>query len=329
MLEANRRGNRFRSKKDSIKTEFQEAWSAATRYLRLKVPPDHLSGAEVDRLQSQAARHGNERFEPWLTVLETAITHLSSLFLSMVRTSGRKRSRTERWRTPAVLVGNACAHASAIRRLVLSGFDSSARVLHRTMLDTLAAFLFSLSDEAFRTEFGQARDIASAKSFWLRNLRYDKVHRRLTELEKTVGFSEGLSSVLLAHRQEALGRYSGYVHGLFTPAAFTAMVPSAFHPGEVRPGVVGHPSLTSIWTLDETVKSLGYFSSMGLQLLRKPPAESGLPQYPFNKKQQFDRATLVACHTFLHLLSVHWEDASEFALPWDPPKTRPHRRRGR
>jgi hypothetical protein len=206
------------------------------------------------------------------------------------------------------------------RRLVLAGFDSSARALHRTLTDTLTVFVFTLADAKFRSDFHAGQDVEQAYAFWKKNLRYGKVMSRLAQIEQDLGMSPEASMHLAASRAESLQRYSTYVHSLFVPAALTAYVPSMAQPGTMQTGVVGHTSFHSVWTLDETAKTLWYFTLISFRLMNRPPQEAGLPTYPFNKRVEVDRMGIVAYHAFHALMLKRWEDADKITVPDEPPR---------
>ena len=93
-------------------------------------------------------------------------------------------------RTGWVLVGASCAHTVALRRLILSGLDSTAKATLRILDELLVACIVLLHDPKLDSDFQNAQNDDEANMFWYQNLNTKSLRKHLSKMENTVGIDK-------------------------------------------------------------------------------------------------------------------------------------------
>jgi len=86
------------------------------------------------------------------------------------------------------LVGTAAHHAVGVRRLVRSGLDFSARIVLRSLQETMFLAILMHASKELRTEYHAAQDPEDARAFWFKRLSRREIGRRLDDVEVSLGF---------------------------------------------------------------------------------------------------------------------------------------------
>lgn len=229
----------------------------------------------IRQQEKQAEQDVIEFLQPWFQILEESIQWLANLAAILDRLIVDS-DVSNAHRTAWALVGASCAHSLAIRRLVLSGLDSSARAILRSLDEHLIACIVLLHDRDMAEMFHNAQDINDANRFWYEKLRTKDLSKRLTQIEKELGFDQESSRELREWKQEETKIQSQSLHPAFISSAIAIRPICASDPDSCRTSILGCASALSERTLNYACKSIWYFSRLGFlflfnELNGKPP----------------------------------------------------------
>jgi len=236
----------------------------------------------------------------WLTVL-----HVGLHEALQTATEGSKTEN--RLRAPWALVGAGCAYAVAVRRLVLSGLDGPARVVLRSLAESLFVCIVLLDRDDLRDEYQTAGATGLEYEFWNRELRTAKLEGHLGRVEsglKTIDASvlESMSQ----WRKRQMQRLSGHVHLGYGQAVLTAMPPwDKMH----FVGSLGAPSTGTAGTLTEATTALWYFATVGgYKLILSPDSPvSAVVGADYTERGWWNQI-IVGREVFIQLVLNHWND---------------------
>ncbi len=149
----------------SVETEIEEFWK---RYLQKSGNREEHGyyfdfKNDLEEIHSKAAEESNKFLQPWLSILELEIQ-----WLALVNTALNDNLEASRGELVAtwVLTGVACAHAVAIRKLCLCGLDTSARIILRSLIETLDICILTTFDAESRIKFIRAHEPNEAEKTW-------------------------------------------------------------------------------------------------------------------------------------------------------------------
>ncbi|MBM4295112.1 MAG: hypothetical protein FJ126_09465 [Deltaproteobacteria bacterium] len=263
---------------NKIQKEISQLWDEA--FAELSEKSDEIAWDRnflklLNKSEKEAKKEAVKNLEPWISILNEGIQWLAQLHvaLSLARTGDFEKDKAIL--VPFALVGSACAHSVAIRRLILSGLDASAKMLLRTLIETLNVCIAVIDDIELANNFMAAQDFEIAKKFWNQELSSKKLDGILAKIEKKINLEEEVVRDLKAWRKETLSLCSQYVHPSYVASLFAAEPPSVLSPYHHTPGIFGKTSITSLRTLPEVCKAIWYFSRIGIDVLMKFAKKQG------------------------------------------------------
>jgi hypothetical protein len=222
---------------------------------------------------------------PWLQIFEELIfwLDLHQEFLSNLRGANRKHDASLRptW----LLAAKATREAVAIRILVITGHTEVARILLRTLLETLDVELALLDDPELAIEY-EASFLSNSESketeFWFKHFSKGKLSKRIANLvERTckenelVGHSQKAKSVL----KEFMSRS---VHSSTLAAFQSSATPSFEAPGMIDLSRTGKISAYTPSFLEDTNYQIyGFTELFFFQIVH---TERLLKRAKFNRK---------------------------------------------
>jgi hypothetical protein len=220
----------------------------------------------LSKRESEAEAIVTKHLQPWLHILEDSIQWLANLtgILDRLNTH-RKLGNAER--SILALVGASCAHALAVRRLVLSGLDTPARAEARALDEHLCACIAFLHDRGLAERFQQCQSKEDVGQFWYENLNTKALKKHLNAVERTVGLEQIISSDMRAWRGNEIEWFSQAVHPSYLGAALTTHTLSVADPDKTGASFLGMASACSERTLHFACKSVWYFSRFGFMML--------------------------------------------------------------
>lgn len=246
-----------------------------------------------------------EHLQPWLHILEDSIQWLANLAGILNRMNSEKNLDTAQQSIWA-LVGASCAHAVAVRRLVLSGLDTSARAIARVLDEHLCACLAFLHNRELGAQFHQCADDDTAAQFWYKHLNTRALKKHLNAIERSVGLDLSISQDMRAWREREIDSFSQAIHPSYLGAAFSTITMSARNPDNLGPAFVGMASVNSERALNFTCKSIWYFSCFGFLMLFNEH-ESYPPVIQLDKEDEMHQMAVVGRRVLQVLNQRYWE----------------------
>lgn len=269
-------------------------------------------------VRKEAVKH----LEPWISILNEGIQWLAQLHIALSLARSGDFIKDKEILVPFALVGSACAHSVAIRRLILSGLDASAKVLLRTLIETLNVCIAVMDNIELANKFRTAQDFKIAKNFWNQKLSPGKLNNILAVVEKKLNLEEEVITGIKEWREETLSLCSQYVHPSYVASLFGAEPPSVLYPYNHSPGILGKTSITSLITLPEVCKAIWYFSRIGIEILMQLAKQKG-NQSPEWQVFQGENGTafIVGREIYSKLILRYWEhDPPDIFVEDDKPQ---------
>jgi hypothetical protein len=250
--------------------------------------------------EAVAAKH----LQPWLHILEDSIQWLANLaaILDRLNTDGALNNAE---RAIWAMVGASCAHAMAVRRLVLSGLDTAARAEVRTLDEHLCACIAFLHDRELAKRFQQCQTKDDAEQFWYKNLNTKAIRKHLNAVERTVGLEPIVSVDMRAWRSNEIDWFSQAIHPSYLGAALTTRTLSAEDPDKHGLAFLGLASACSDRTLNFACKSIWYFACFGFMMLFNEH-NSQPPVIRVDKEDEMHQLAVVGRYVIQRLNQRYW-----------------------
>lgn len=254
-----------------------------------------------ERVAEKTAR---KHLQPWLHILEDSIQWLANLagILDRLNTVGKLGPAEKSvW----ALVGASCAHAMAVRRLVLSGLDTPARAEARTLDEHLSACIAFLHDRQLAERFQLCQSKEEASQFWYEHLNTKSLKKHLNAVERVVGIEQIVSTEVRAWRANEIEWFSQAIHPSYLGAALTTLTMSAADPDETGPAFLGMASACSDRTLNFACKSIWYFACFGFMMLFNEH-DSNSPIIALDKDDEMHQLVVVGRGVIQALNRKYW-----------------------
>jgi len=290
------------------KREINELWDNFTKKAQINSPYDREFNETILEFEKKAEKVALEKLSPWLQILEEGIQWLANLSATL-DVALKESNGGSSLRVPWALAGAACVQAVAIRRLVLSGLDSPARSILRTLDEHLMVCVVTLAKKDLRDGFFRPDSPDEAKTFWHKELTSKNIESHLFEIEKNIGFDAETIKEFNEFRKQEKAINSLAVHASYATSALTAMPicldESDFH----KPGILGCASELSIRTLGYACKAIWYFSRVGFLLLFEPFSNQ-TPLFRLNPKDEMSQLVVIGREILSKLVIKYWENDS-------------------
>jgi len=293
---------------NSTKNEIIELWDYYTKKAQIKSPYDNEFDETILEYEKEAEKTVVERLNPWLQILEEGIQWLANLNATL--DVALKESEGDNYlRVPWALTGAACVQSVAIRRLVLSGLDSPARTILRSLDEHLIVCIVTLANKELRKEFFKPDSPEESRTLWHKELTSRKIESHLNEVEKTIGFDSETQKSFSDFRKQEKAINSLAVHPSYVTSALSAMPICLDENGTHKPGILGCASELSIRTLDYACKAIWYFSRIGFLLLFESYSHQP-PLFSLNPKDEMNQVVLIGREILSKLVIKYWEHDS-------------------
>lgn len=250
----------------AIKKEAKELYDTFFASVKRKSRYHRGFNRVIRSQEKQAEKDVIEFLQPWFQILEESIQwlgYLAAILDRLLLDGGVSNVHRIVW----ALVGASCVHSLAVRRLVLSGLDSSARAILRSLDEHLMACIVLLHDRDMAEMFYKAQGIDDANKFWYENLRTKTLSNRLTQIEKELGLDQEYSKSLREWRQDEIKVQSQSLHPAFISSMMATRPICASDPDSNKISLLGSASALSERTLNYACKSIWYFSRLGFLFL--------------------------------------------------------------
>ncbi|WP_148654306.1 hypothetical protein [Paraburkholderia caribensis] len=290
---------------DSIDDEIERFWNGF--YAQAKREPDSRADFKLVRheIWAQNQAEAQEYLQPWLSVFELGLEWLANVHVALSDEPllGPKESE---FRVPWVLIGAASAFGWSLRQSCLTGFDTPARALLRTYVETLLLCLVTIFDKELAEKYQEADSDSKVVNFWHTHASPRNLHRRIMELERKLGLDAQTIADLTEWRREEYEVLSQSSHLSYLAAAMTCMPVSAQGDGVHRYGILGSASSNSKRTLGYAAKTTWYFSRLSFDGLFRRDSES-TALVALDKEDSVHRTIVVGAETLNAMALRHWE----------------------
>jgi uncharacterized coiled-coil protein SlyX len=290
---------------DSIKPEIDKLWDLYAEKARIKSPHDNEFNKTITEFEKKAEKTVVKKLNPWLQILEEGVQWLANLNATL-DIALKENKDDKSLRVPWALVGAACTQSVAIRRLVLSGLDSPARSILRSLDEHFMVCIVTLAERELRNGFFKPDSPEEARVFWHKELTSKKIESRIIEIEKTIGFDEETIEEFNEFRKQEKAINSLAVHPSYATSALTAMPICLDELDYNKPGILGCASELSIRTMDYACKSIWYFSMVGFLLLFEPYLNKP-PLFRLNPKDEMSQVVVIGREIISKLVIKYWE----------------------
>lgn len=280
--------------------EWTQGFADACRESQYDADFVELLAKREQESEAVAAKH----LQPWLHILEDSIQWLANLaaILDRLNTEGALSSAEGSiW----ALIGASCAHAMAVRRLVLSGLDTPARAEARTLDEHLCTCIAFLHDRDLAERFHQCQDKDDAAQFWYENLNTKALRKHLNAVERTVSLEPIVSADMRAWRSNEIDWFSQAIHPSYLGAALTTLTLSAEDPEKHGPAFLGLASAFSDRTLNFACKSIWYFACFGFMMLFNEH-KSQPPVIRVDKEDEMHQFVVIGRYVIQRLNRKYW-----------------------
>lgn len=255
--------------------------------------------------ESVAGGEVAEHLQPWLHILEDSIQWLANLAGILDRMNSERKLDAAQMSIWALL-GASCAHAVAVRRLVLAGLDTTARATVRVLDEHLCACLTFLHNRELAAEFHQCADDNTAAEFWYKHLNTRALKKHLNAIERSIGLDLGFSQDMRAWREREIDSFSQAIHPSYLGSAFSTVTMSAADPDQFGSAFLGMASVNSERTLNFACKSIWYFCCFGFLMLFNEHG-SRPPVIQFDEEDEMHQMAVVGRQVLQLLNHQYWE----------------------
>jgi hypothetical protein len=227
----------------AIEKEIKTVWESFSNEQPIEANRIDIK-SELEQVERDASTDAREHLSLWLALLDEALHCLLTLHAFAEELSAEKSmSALSFWS----LVARICALTVAIRRLIVAGLEDVARILARSLLETLDLALVSLADEEFAERYYSALEDEGydANEFWKKNIGYGALNDRVKRTLDSANMTNEQVEFFFGYRQERRAQFSSSVHSSAHSALFSGGIPSLSRPGMISLSILGHVSIHS------------------------------------------------------------------------------------
>jgi hypothetical protein len=278
-------------------------------YADMHRPPSPRDGFPelLLRAETEARAETSTALQPHLAIFEFGLEFLAYVHIALSKKDeiGPVNSDV---RAAWALLGSAESFGLSIRSLVMSGFDTPARALLRTYVETLFLCIAVLHDHAIAEAYVAAETDAQVKDFWHTTASPKRLHERIIAIEKKIGLDDEVIKGMTSWRRQEYEMLSQSSHLSYLAAALTAVSPKLGDETSYAPAILGLASAHSHRTVYYAAATTWYFSRMSNPvLLGKKPGTCAIV---LNKENEWHQKMVAARDTLSDVMLKHWECVS-------------------
>ena len=247
-----------------------------------------------------------EQLQPWFSIFEFGLEWLAYVHLALNADKDIGPKKPD-FRVPWALIGSASAFGWSLRQTCLLGFDTPARALLRTYVESLFLCLAVLYDPPLGVAYAAAESDNEVVNFWHTKASPKILHRRIIEIEKDIGFDSEMIAELTEWRRTEYEVLSQSAHLSYLSAAMTCL-PALVENEEVHgTGILGRASANSHRTLSYAARITWYFCRLAYnKLIGKSESDSCL--LTLDKEDENHRLVVIGWDILSTLTLQHWND---------------------
>ncbi len=260
-------------------------------------------GATLDEIAVECRDSDLAHLSPWLEILELAIGWIGMLHL--VFDEELEPDSEPQIRVAWALTGFVTTQSVGIRNLCLSGLDTPAKAVLRSLIEALSVLVVCMDDPALAKRFQDAKEPKEARTLWHSELSpkrlAEKIDRAVSSLELDTEVHTEMKNWLSQESELT----SQTVHVSFIAAAYTC---KSLHPDKMmRNSIFGSPTLFSVRTMAQSCKTLFMLSRIAFRFMAHPASGRVAPLILDNGNETH-RSALLAYETLCAITMNHWEE---------------------
>jgi hypothetical protein len=240
--------------------------------------------------------------QPWLGIFEFGIEWLVYVHIALDGVKPKPPHHLVPW----ALTGSAVSFGLSIRALCLTGFDTPARSLLRSYVETLFLCLAALDDRNLARAYQSAGNDDEVKTFWHTTASPKNLHNRIRQIERKSGLTEDVVAKLTGWRREEYEILSQSSHLSYLAACLTAVSRTLGEIDSYKPGIFGLASDASIRTLTYAAAVTWHFSCFAHNFLIGHSASDSL--LPIDQTSKLQLQMVVARQVLGKILIEHWDE---------------------
>lgn len=251
---------------DDIYEEIEKEWRSCYADAH-REPPTRREFPDVCAQQESANRDkALSGLQPWLGIFDFGVEWLAYVHFALSKEEDIGPQETD-CRVPWSLIGAAVSFGLSVRTLCMSGFDTPARALLRSYVESLLLCLAVLHDRALAKDFEDADDDAKVKTFWHTAASPKNLHSRIMQIERQAGLQDDVVEFMAAWRRQEYEVLSQSAHLSYLAACLTACPPVLGDEKTHRVGILGQASQSSLRTLYYAAGANWHFSRFSFNAL--------------------------------------------------------------
>jgi hypothetical protein len=299
-----------------IQQEISQLWEAY--FCDVQRKPPSLSDWQRDQpeLKEENTTRTTELLQPWLAILEFGLNWLARVHLAL-NAEGQLGPSKPEFLVPYALTGAACAFGWSLRDACIAGFDTPGRALLRTYVESLLLCVAILHDKSLRTAYQAAESDAEVVNFWHTRASPKNLHKRIIQIETSLGISPDTVAAMTAWRREEYEVMSQSSHLSYLAACMTCFPASLENEDMHVWGVFGHPSANSHRTIGYAARTTWYFSRLALtKVLGSAGSKDSL--LTWDQENQDHQILVLGGNVLSRLVLKYWDtnaSRSEGAAP--------------
>ncbi len=263
-----------------IKEEIEAVWSRIADRQPVEVSRINV-GSELERVELETANDAQEYLYFWLALLDEALHCLLTLHDFAEELSVEKNVSAISFRA---LVARACALTVAVKRLIATGLEDIARIVARSLLETLDLALVCVANPEFAQLYHSALadEEYSANEFWRKHISGDRLNRKVRHVFDSTDLTDEEVSFYFDNRKVAREQFSGSVHSSAHSALFSDGIPSLRELGMISTSILGHISAYSPGALSFVIMEVRRFGVVIFHLITSDDSPAVLKDAKFN-----------------------------------------------
>lgn len=250
----------------NIYDEIEERWRAVYADMHREPSPRSDFDKLLLEAEAEARSKTTEGLQPHLAIFEFGLEFLAYVHIALSSKEGLGPITADN-RAPWALVGSAVSFGLSIRSLVMSGFDTPARALLRTYVETLFLCIAVLHDTSLAKAYVAAETDADVKNFWHTTASPKRLHERIIAIEEKIGFDDETIAQMTNWRRQEYEILSQSSHLSYLAAVLTAVSPKLGDEQSYVPAMLGQASAHSPRTIGYAAATTWYFSRMSNPVL--------------------------------------------------------------
>lgn len=282
---------------------------------------EHIGVPIKDLVEHSAERNAkikSDHIDLWVAILDEHISWFISLATVIWNKPSKNDKVTNFEKCVFLVLSKIISDTTALRHLILLGFDTSARAILRSVAEYLEILVALIHEPTLADEFVKTDTPENAQAFWMTHLRGGKIRKRVTEawLDFLGRENRETAEWFSNWGRNSIPMLSGLAHPSLGGGLFSAIPLKSQYPDEPWMGFFGDKAESSI----DTIFIYLQFVFPVLLLNRSFPFGMGAPHFRikrrYKKSDELHRHVKIGRDVLASLiLSLSKEENSRHVFP--------------